>query len=159
MFKLAYSYGLRFNELRHLQTVDSPANGHAGEFGDYGVAQVRYGKAKKGSTTQAARRPVLDRARPPPRRPHDLHGGRSSGGLDGAHIGHQRSLRPELSAQISPAQPQTSRSNRCNYTRPAEREPSQVHQGRNQQSVSHSAIPSELIRHTKSEVSPAQLPT
>ena len=25
MFKVAYSYGLRFNELRHLQTVDSPA--------------------------------------------------------------------------------------------------------------------------------------
>ena len=49
MFKVAYSYGLRFNELRHLQTVDFSRNPHAREFGRYGVVQVRYGKAKKGS--------------------------------------------------------------------------------------------------------------
>ena len=49
MFKVAYSYGLRFNELRHLQTVDLSGNPHAREFGRYGAVQVRYGKAKKGS--------------------------------------------------------------------------------------------------------------
>lgn len=57
MFKVAYSYGLRFNELRHLQTVDFSRNAHAGEFGRYGVVQVRYGKAKKGSPPK--RRGVL----------------------------------------------------------------------------------------------------
>src|SRR6478735_4358812 len=57
MFKLAYSYGLRFNELRHLQTVDFSRNAHAAEFGGYGVVQVRYGKAKKGSPPK--RRGVL----------------------------------------------------------------------------------------------------
>ena len=55
MFKVAYSYGLRFNELRHLQTVDFSRNPHAREFGSYGVVQVRYGKAKKGSSAQAPR--------------------------------------------------------------------------------------------------------
>lgn len=49
MFKVAYSYGLRFNELRHLQTVDFGRNPHAREFGRYGLVHVRYGKAKKGS--------------------------------------------------------------------------------------------------------------
>src|SRR6201997_2047215 len=49
--------GLRFNELRHLQTVDFSRNAHAGEFGGYGVVQVRYGKAKKGSPPK--RRGVL----------------------------------------------------------------------------------------------------
>ena len=57
MFKVAYSYGLRFNELRHLQTVDFSRNAHAREFGRYGVVQVRYGKAKKGSPPK--RRGVL----------------------------------------------------------------------------------------------------
>ena len=57
MFKLAYSYGLRFNELRHLQTVDFTRNPHAAEFGRYGVVHVRYGKAKKGSPPK--RRSVL----------------------------------------------------------------------------------------------------
>jgi integrase/recombinase XerD len=57
MFKLAYSYGLRFNELRHLQTVDFARNPHAREFGRYGVVHVRYGKAKKGSPPK--RRSVL----------------------------------------------------------------------------------------------------
>jgi integrase/recombinase XerD len=49
MFKLAYSYGLRFNEVRHLQTVDFSRNPQAREFGRYGVVQIRYGKAKKES--------------------------------------------------------------------------------------------------------------
>ncbi|UVO11486.1 site-specific integrase [Mycobacterium sp. SVM_VP21] len=57
MFKVAYSYGLRFNELRHLQTVDFSRNPHAREFGHYGVVKVRYGKAKKGSPPK--RRTVL----------------------------------------------------------------------------------------------------
>lgn len=57
MFKLAYSYGLRFNELRHLQTVDFARNPHAREFGRYGLVHVRYGKAKKGSPPK--RRSVL----------------------------------------------------------------------------------------------------
>ena len=57
MFKLAYSYGLRFNELRHLQTVDFARNPHARKFGRYGVVHVRYGKAKKGSPPK--RRSVL----------------------------------------------------------------------------------------------------
>lgn len=57
MFKVAYAYGLRFNELRHLQTVDFSRNPHAREFGRYGVVQVRYGKAKRGSPPK--RRGVL----------------------------------------------------------------------------------------------------
>jgi integrase len=57
MFKLAYSYGLRLNELRHLQTVDFARNPHAREFGRYGLVHVRYGKAKKGSPPK--RRSVL----------------------------------------------------------------------------------------------------
>ena len=39
---------MRFNEVRHLQTVDFSRNPHAPEFGRYGVVQVRYGKAKRG---------------------------------------------------------------------------------------------------------------
>lgn len=57
MFKVAYSYGLRLIELRHLQTVDFSGNAHAREFGRYGVVQVRYCKAKKGSPPK--RRGVL----------------------------------------------------------------------------------------------------
>lgn len=49
MMKVAYGYGLRFNELRHLQTIDFAANPHAREFGRYGVCKVRYGKARRGS--------------------------------------------------------------------------------------------------------------
>jgi integrase/recombinase XerD len=57
MFKVAYSYGLRFNELRHLQTVGFARNPHAREFGRYGLVHVRYGKAKEGSPPK--RRSVL----------------------------------------------------------------------------------------------------
>lgn len=49
MMKLAYSYGLRFNELRHLQTVDFASNPHAREFGKVGVCKVRYGKSRRAS--------------------------------------------------------------------------------------------------------------
>lgn len=49
MMKVAYAYGLRFNELRHLQTVDFARNPHAREFGAFGVCKVRYGKARRAS--------------------------------------------------------------------------------------------------------------
>lgn len=46
MLKVAYSYGLRFNELRHLQTVDFARNPCARQFGAFGVVKVRYGKSR-----------------------------------------------------------------------------------------------------------------
>ena len=49
MMKVAYGYGLRFNELRHLQTVDFARNPHAREFGSFGVCKVRYGKSRRSS--------------------------------------------------------------------------------------------------------------
>lgn len=49
MMKVAYGYGLRFNELRHLQTVDFARNPHAREFGKFGVCKVRYGKSHRSS--------------------------------------------------------------------------------------------------------------
>lgn len=49
MMKVAYAYGLRFNELRHLQTIDFARNPHAPEFGRFGVCKVRFGKARRGS--------------------------------------------------------------------------------------------------------------
>jgi integrase/recombinase XerD len=57
MLKLAYSYGLRFNEVRHLQSIDFARNPHAREFGRFGVLNVRYGKATRGSPPK--RRSVL----------------------------------------------------------------------------------------------------
>jgi site-specific recombinase XerD len=57
MFKVAYGWGLRRNEVRHLQTVDFARNPHAGEFGKYGVLHVRFGKAMRGSPPK--RRSVL----------------------------------------------------------------------------------------------------
>ncbi|GAA4425029.1 hypothetical protein GCM10023169_22280 [Georgenia halophila] len=57
ILKTAYAWGLRRNEVRHLQTVDFSRNPHAREFGKYGVLQVRWGKAKKGSPPK--RRSVL----------------------------------------------------------------------------------------------------
>jgi integrase/recombinase XerD len=57
LFKVAYCWGLRRNEVRHLQTIDFSRNPHAREFGKYGVLQVRYGKAMKGSPPK--RRSVL----------------------------------------------------------------------------------------------------
>ncbi len=49
MLKVAYSYGLRFNELRHLQTVDFATNPQARSFGKFGVCKVRYGKSRRAS--------------------------------------------------------------------------------------------------------------
>ncbi|MEV7663507.1 site-specific integrase [Paenarthrobacter sp. NPDC089316] len=50
MLKVTYSYGLRFNELRHLQTVDFSTNPQARRFGKTGICKVRFGKSLKGST-------------------------------------------------------------------------------------------------------------
>ncbi len=57
LFKVAYAWGLRRNEARHVQTVDFARNPHAREFGRYGVLAVRYGKAMRGSPPK--RRSVL----------------------------------------------------------------------------------------------------
>lgn len=57
LFKTAYAWGLRRNEVRHLQTVDFSPNPRAREFGRFGVVAVRYGKAHRGSAHK--RRGVL----------------------------------------------------------------------------------------------------
>lgn len=49
LLKTAYGWGLRCNEARHLQSIDFSRNPHTREFGRYGVLEVRYGKAMKGS--------------------------------------------------------------------------------------------------------------
>lgn len=49
VMKTAYLFGLRVNEVRHLQTVDFGRNPHAGEFGGFGHLNVRFGKASRGS--------------------------------------------------------------------------------------------------------------
>lgn len=49
MLKVAYSYGLRCNEVRHLQLVDFARNPHAAEFGKFGVCKVRFGKSRRAS--------------------------------------------------------------------------------------------------------------
>jgi site-specific recombinase XerD len=49
LFKTAYAYGLRRNEVRMLDVADFGRNPHAAEFGEYGVLYVRYGKAMRGS--------------------------------------------------------------------------------------------------------------
>lgn len=57
LFKVAYAYGLRRNEVRMLDVADFGANPHAVEFGGFGVCYVRHGKAMKGSPPK--RRSVL----------------------------------------------------------------------------------------------------
>jgi integrase/recombinase XerD len=57
LFKTAYAWGLRRNEVRHLQTVDFERNPHATEFGRFGAVHVRWGKAHQGSAPK--RRTVL----------------------------------------------------------------------------------------------------
>ena len=47
--KVAYGFGLRRTEAAMLDTADFGPNPHAPEFGEYGVCQVRFGKAMKGS--------------------------------------------------------------------------------------------------------------
>lgn len=49
LMKTAYLFGLRVNEVRHLQTVDFTRNPHAGEFGRFGHLNVRFGKGSRGS--------------------------------------------------------------------------------------------------------------
>ena len=78
MMKVAYGYGLRFNELRHLQTVDFARNPHAREFGRLRRLQ---GPLRQSATilpaqgTQRAHRLAMDAwhprglARQRPRRP------------------------------------------------------------------------------------------
>ncbi|WP_154605405.1 tyrosine-type recombinase/integrase [Arthrobacter sp. AQ5-05] len=48
-FKTAYGWGLRSNELRHLQVPDFSRNGKAPYLGDHGVLRVRWGKPHRGS--------------------------------------------------------------------------------------------------------------
>ncbi|WP_218061862.1 tyrosine-type recombinase/integrase [Planobispora rosea] len=57
LFKTAYAFGLRRNETRMLDVVDFSRNPHAPAFGDFGLCQVRHGKAKKGAPPR--RRGVL----------------------------------------------------------------------------------------------------
>lgn len=56
-YKIAYGWGLRANETRHLQVVDFYRNAKAREFGRYGILHVRYGKPHRGSPPK--RRSVL----------------------------------------------------------------------------------------------------
>ncbi len=56
-FKVAYGFGLRRAETAMLDLADFGANPHAGEFGDYGLCRVRFGKASRGSPPK--RRSVL----------------------------------------------------------------------------------------------------
>ncbi len=48
-FKTAYGWGLRSDELRHLQMADFSRNGKAPFLGDHGVLRVRWGKPHRGS--------------------------------------------------------------------------------------------------------------
>lgn len=57
IFKTAYAWGLRRNEVRMLDVVDFGVNPKAPEFGRYGVCYVRHGKAMRGSPPK--RRGVL----------------------------------------------------------------------------------------------------
>jgi integrase/recombinase XerC len=55
--QVAYGFGLRRTETAMLDLADFGPNPHAGEFGDYGLCRVRFGKAGKGSPPK--RRSVL----------------------------------------------------------------------------------------------------
>lgn len=57
LFKTAYAWGLRRNEVRMLDIVDLGLNPKAPEFGRFGVLYVRHGKAMHGSPPK--RRSVL----------------------------------------------------------------------------------------------------
>jgi len=57
MVKVAYAWGLRRRELVHLDVHDFARNPKAVEFGDFGVCNVRFGKARPGSPPK--RRGVL----------------------------------------------------------------------------------------------------
>ncbi|PZQ91660.1 MAG: integrase [Leifsonia xyli] len=49
LLKVSYLFGLRRNEVRHLQDLDFTRNPHAGEFGRFGHLNVRFGKASSGT--------------------------------------------------------------------------------------------------------------
>jgi integrase/recombinase XerC len=57
MVKVAYAWGLRRRELIHLDVHDFARNPKAAEFGEFGVCNVRFGKANAGSPPK--RRGVL----------------------------------------------------------------------------------------------------
>ncbi len=57
MVKVAYAWGLRRQELIHLDVHDFARNPKAAEFGEFGVCNVRFGKALAGSPPK--RRGVL----------------------------------------------------------------------------------------------------
>jgi integrase/recombinase XerC len=57
LFKVTYAWGLRRREVAMLDLADFSRNAAAPEFGRYGVCNVRYGKAVKGSPPR--RRSVL----------------------------------------------------------------------------------------------------
>lgn len=57
LFKVTYAWGLRRREVAMLDVADFSRNAAAPEFGRYGVCNVRYGKAVKGSPPR--RRSVL----------------------------------------------------------------------------------------------------
>lgn len=57
LFKTAYVFGLRRNEVRMLELADFGRNPQGAEFGEYGVLYVRHGKAMRGSPPK--RRSVL----------------------------------------------------------------------------------------------------
>jgi len=57
LFKVIYAFGLRRREAAKLETVDFQANPKAPEFGSFGVCNVRWGKAMRGSPPR--RRSVL----------------------------------------------------------------------------------------------------
>ncbi|MEU2006279.1 tyrosine-type recombinase/integrase [Rhodococcus sp. NPDC019627] len=56
-FKTLYGWGLRRNEVRHLQLVDLSRNARAPFFGEWGLVRVRHGKAMRGAP--AKQRTVL----------------------------------------------------------------------------------------------------
>ncbi|MED5803995.1 tyrosine-type recombinase/integrase [Gordonia sp. Z-3] len=57
LFKTTYAYGLRRAEVLGLDVADLRTNGKAPQFGRFGLAQVRFGKASRG--TPPKRRTVL----------------------------------------------------------------------------------------------------
>lgn len=104
VFKLVYEFGLRRREVAMLDTVDFHRNAAAPEFGSFGVCQVRYGKAMRGSPprrrsvaavwswTTTVLEEYLERVRPsyavargPALWPTE-RGGRVSGGLPDAAV-------------------------------------------------------------------------
>lgn len=48
-FKTLYGWGLRRNEVRHLQLVDFSRNARAPFFGEWGLVRIRHGKAMRNS--------------------------------------------------------------------------------------------------------------